>query len=712
MKAANRVQGSAPARRSLDARLVAAIVFLIALGMRAFFLFRLRHSVLDSSLNSDEAIYWQWASVLMQHGLEGRNAYFMGPLYPHVVAVLRFLVGSGPDRILAIQMVWGACACTLLADAVRRLTSSRTALVVGLLLAVYEMAILFDGLLLTESLLFLLGAALLWVIAQSAAGPMRLRTTALLGGLVGLMAQCRATFVLELVPLGIFVATRAQAPARARGALATLLASAALVCLPSLVHNYRASGELIPFTYNFGFNFYVGNHAQASGSYSEVMGTYQRIPRGEIELDGGAVGDGRHFLREVRGQDLRPAASSRYWATQARDYIVAHPGRTVLLTLQKMAMFWNRREYPQIESREVFRRALGPIGVPGVGGFALWGLLGLAGAALAWRRGPMAKLLVGFLIVQTVAVAPFFVTDRYRHHLVPVLVLLAGYTVEALSRAATWRMREHVLRAGVALLLAAVLLHLPLVDSGAGRHAWDVECDLGNRWLEKGRPDLALAAYERAATIEAGGGLPASSTPSALLARAGMWRNRGLALLQLGRAAEAVRSCERAAELAPDAAPAGYALAEAYAANDDFPRAALAFARLRITRPEAADFLIRHVWEASKTGGQEPIEAYLRTAVQLDSSKVPAWVGLIRLQVQSQRVAEAELTLARARRAGMLAPTAWAHAALIAVAKGDREGARLALAQISPAALAADPAIVPVVSYVREALAQPPAPPP
>ncbi|HVP14418.1 MAG TPA: hypothetical protein VMS88_02670, partial [Terriglobales bacterium] len=99
-----------------------ALLFAGALAWRLDFLSRLGASVAGGSLIEDALSYWSWSGFLRTHGLLGTNAFFLGPLYPYVLAGLRAIVGDSIPRVLTAQAVWGSLAVLLLADAARRLT--------------------------------------------------------------------------------------------------------------------------------------------------------------------------------------------------------------------------------------------------------------------------------------------------------------------------------------------------------------------------------------------------------------------------------------------------------------------------------------------------------------------------------------------------------------------------------------------------------------
>ncbi len=682
-------------------------VFVVAWLWRVLYLARLARTPLAGSLVMDARSYWDWSEVLLRDGPLGHHAFFLGPLYPYVLAALRGVLGDSIPAVLQVQALWGAVAVALLTDAARRLTRPGVALVLGLLLAFYQAAVFFDGLVLMESLVFALEALLVWLVARGdweRAGP---REFALLGALLALLAQGRATAAL-LVPVALLTLLRWRGgAARASGVrAAALLATFALLCAPTALRNRAVSGEWIPFTYNLGYNLYVGANPDANGSWGSITGTQQFGPVVKELQDGGAEVDGRAYLRATEGVDLGPTASSRRWAAKAAAYARAHPARVATLMLRRVAMMWNVAEYPQIENLDEFAALAGPLGLPWLGTFAVLGPLAFAGLWPAWRAGARGRFLVAAAIAVTLSVVPFFVTDRYRHHLVPVAAALAALALDAAWRA--WRARDRAARLRMAALLAVgivwVALPLPRL-SGAG-YAWGLAADLGARWMERGDPDRAAREFERALAMPYTQPAPGRASATFRLQRSALDHNYALALTALGRRDEALTWFERAVQEAPDHAATVHSLAQAYAGAGRGRAADSLATRLETLASGHAFAESVRGWIAVRAGDLAAAEAHFAAAVRLDATLYDEWGALVRVRVQGGRADAARAALAAGHAAGWSGPGYAVHHALIAALAGDAAGARAALDQVPAAALAADPALADVAKVTRGLLAR------
>jgi 4-amino-4-deoxy-L-arabinose transferase-like glycosyltransferase len=684
-------------------------VFALALLWRLAYLGRLDASPLARSLIDDERSYWDWATYLIDHGFRGTNPFFLGPLYPYLLALVRSLAGSTIPAVLTVQAVFGSLAAVLLADAARRFVRPGVALGVGVVAALYQMSVFFDGLVLMESPLFLFEAALLWQLARMARSRGGAWAFAFAGLTVGLMAECRGTgAVLLALPLVLAFAGGGDARARRKSAHAfAALIAFAIVIAPSLAWNRAKSGEWIPISYNFGYNLYVGNHAGADGGFVWTSGTQGLGGSEAAHPDGGVELDGREFLRKTRGLTLSPAQSSRYWANEAMRFIRSEPGKALQLAARKLRMTWNWREYAQIDNADVFRKLAGPLGLPLFGTFAVVGALGLVGFLLAGPYGAIGLALRLYVTLLTLATLPFFVTDRYRVHLVPALLLLAGVAVnEALSR---WRSGAtaplRVLAA--AGVLSVIVVMLPAPHLGASRYQWSLAYDIGSRWLEHDRPDLAVEQFEKALRVERaalGGGVLDSTL---VLERASLHYNYALALQRTGHDAEAISWLRTAAAEAPGNAHVVSALADAYRRTGQGALADSLLGRLGSLVGGEGEALANAGWQAAREGRLADAENSFQRAVEKDQHLGGAWGALIRLQVQRGRYDVAQQTLRRAQAAGIAPSLLHAHEALVFAALGNRLDAARALAQVPESAMQADPSIAEVVAVTRRLLGEP-----
>ena len=678
-----------------------AVLFAAALVWRALYLARLAQSPLYGDLILDSREYWTWASALRSGATAGASPYFLGPLYPTWLWLIRSVLGDQIRTVLMAQAVLGALAAVLLAEAARRLTRPAIGIVIGAIAAVYQMAVFFDGLVLMESLLWTLTALLLWWVSRVDWSKSRAAHLAALGAIIGLLAEGRAISAVLLGPALLLMPAPEQGRARVFQRAGILVGAFAIVAAPAAIHNFRASGEWIPFTYNFGYNLYIGNNPEATGTDVTITGTQAPVALAGSSGIGGAAGDGREYLRASEHLELGPSASSAHWARKAIAYVRAHPVHAAALYLRKLAMLWSSYEYPQVENADEFRRFAGPLGAPFFGEFAFVGVLAIAGLSRVRGAGRAAWFVALASTALTLAIAVFFVTDRYRHQLVPGALVLAALGMDAILAASQRRSRRDAWVVAAGIVLGGVLTRLPIPHLGGLKYQWGLEEDIGRRYLVSGRADLALEHFQRAIQLENSGRIHFEGGMTGAMERMQLYFNLGNALVKLERTEEALPWLERAVRLAPDHAEAVSALATAYRELGRTAQAEALEKRLGSLAGGASLSLKRTAFDAARAGNFAAAESLFAVVVAQDGSQFDAWGALIRLQVQRKDVAAALATLSAARARGLGQAAADTYQALLEAMSGNASAARTLLARVPQQSLDADPALKEVAMWVQ-----------
>jgi hypothetical protein len=677
---------------------VLAGVFLLALAFRLWAFARLSAPPnLLVQLSADAESYWNWSGYLRAHGPLGMHPFFLGPLYPYLLFALRCIAGDSIPNVLLIQTIAGACGVVLLADAARRLTDARIGAMIGVFMAGYSMAVFMDNLVLMESPLFVLECLLVWLIVRCDWSGAPLRSFAVMGSIVGLLALGRATSLLLLAPLlyGI-AASPARGVERMRRAFATV-AAAVLLAVPVAVRHRVLVGEWIPYTYNSGLNLYVGNGAGATGSSRMITGEHPFVSLDGVEADGGTEGDGRSYVRDSLGLVLGPGASSRWWRDRAIADMRRDPGAAAALMIKKLRLLWSWRELYQLYSLDSYRPIVGLLGWPLIGSFVVLGPLALAGLGSAWGGGLSRRVVMLSVIAATAGPVIFFVIDRYRIHLVPWCAALAAIALHRILGPGNPRRRRSTL-AGAALGMVIVAWpSLPLRDD---RAAWETRVDLADAWLKSGRPDLAVEFYAGADSIVLAGHLPGSWSDEGRRARASAAAGYASALAETGRTDAAIDQYEMSLALVPEWKIVSVELAILYLREDRDDRALHLLASAGFDSVGASSMLLQMALQSIAAGDTAGAERCLRFATTLDPRNEAAWVGLMRVRILGGRAGPAAEVLADARRAGIRPAVAELHAGWIALAAGDTDTARGWLDHVDSRA-ETDPTLQPLVRYLR-----------
>jgi tetratricopeptide (TPR) repeat protein len=166
---------------------------------------------------------------------------------------------------------------------------------------------------------------------------------------------------------------------------------------------------------------------------------------------------------KATGRRLKPSEVSDFWAAKARRFMLEQPGAAARLLAKKFFLLWNAYEIPNHVDFYFIRAEYAPVLKILFVSFGLIAPLALIGIAGRIRRGLglTGKLLLGFLITYLISLLPFFITERYRLPLVPVLIAFAAVAVPDLIRLARRRAFRPLLGLLALGAAVAVFIHWP-----------------------------------------------------------------------------------------------------------------------------------------------------------------------------------------------------------------------------------------------------------
>ncbi len=756
----------------------AAAIFAVALLIRLLHVWQLSRSPFFDALLGDAHGYDEWARRIAGGEWIGTDVFYQAPLYPYFLGVIYSLFGHSLVAVRIIQAIVGAGACALVGLAGARFFSPRVGTIAGVALALYAPAIFFDALIQKSVLdLFFLTLSL-WLLGGLVDEPRTLQRWLALGLAMGGLSLTRENalvFVGAIAgwaltrgvthavnrtddPTGVapgfagvasgFSRTRAKsgigqtnagsgsartkdksrksAPVSQEHLLSlqqratfvtAFVAGLAIVLLPVAVRNYAVGGGFYLTTSQFGPNFYIGNNAQADGTYASL-----RFGRGAPEYE---RIDATELAEHALGRTLTPAEVSRYWTTRATDFITGRPGAWLALMGRKVLLLFNSTEMLDTEAQESHAEWSWPLRIGGwFGHFGLLVPLALAGLVLCWRDRRRLAVLYVMLGAYVASVLMFYVFARYRLPLVPLLLLFAAAGLAALPawmRSATPALRGTLAAAVVAaavfcnwpvlskpLMMAITETNLAVALQDAGRtdeaaahyeRAIELQPDyapaynnLGVMQRAMGRVDQAIATYERALSLK-------GDYPDAHY-------NLANALLQQNRTHEAAEHFRIALRSIPDSAGAANNLGIALAAQDR-PQDAVAAFRAAVAAEPSSAVAHRNLADALSSAGQLPDAiAEFQKAIALDPRDPAAPYNLGVVLLEAGRISEA---IAALRTAVALAPESVDARNNLGIALGSSGDLNAAIAEFRRA-LAIDPSSTDArrnLEMAQQALAQP-----
>jgi tetratricopeptide (TPR) repeat protein len=592
------------------------VVVAAALLVRAVVAWQLHaHPLLQPVGRLDSGVYVALARQLaggdlLLRAATGGEPFFLAPLYVYFLSAVFALTDGSLLAVKALQVLLGTAAVGLLHTAARPWLGRSAALAGAMLLALTGPVVFHEAILLQAALdPFLMALGLLAV--SRALRNDRWLDWALAGAAVGLFALNRPNALLWGVALAAALPI-ARGLARGGRETAAFALGVVLGVTPATLRNLAVSGEPVLVSSHGGLNLYIGNRAEADGTYRHVPGITPDIE--------GQARDARRVAEEAAGRGLTAREVDAHFRGLATDWMRAHPLDATRLFFRKLAYVFAAPEislnysyaYYALDEPTLLRwLAVGawllvPLGLLGLAD-RLWSALPREDAAGGrWDFGLWALAVPAY----AVSVAMFFVSARYRLPLLVPLAAGAGFTlmrfVAAVRARATRRLGAY---AAALVLLSALALWPHGLDDGRSEERtvmllWLVDNGQGEEALRR-LPGVEAAHPEPARLLlrlgqaldenrEAGAALQLLERALALdPSRAETRLALGQALFDAGRPKDAIPHLRAALEAGCRPDLAGFSLVQALAMAGDEAEAAARLERLSPPpRTDTASLLI------------------------------------------------------------------------------------------------------------------------
>jgi tetratricopeptide (TPR) repeat protein len=649
-------------------------IFFVALVLRVIHVWQIRQSPFFEVLLGDAHGYDEWARRVAAGEWIGHDVFYQAPLYPYFLGVIYAVVGHHLLTVRLIQAAIGAASCALLCLAGRRFFSPAVGLAAGIGLAIYAPAIFFDGLLQKSVLdLFFLSLSLwlisvlldrrddrrLWLWLGVAMGALSLTRENALVFIVVILGWCligqkvrpkpdtTTDHKVRLKPDATTAKkTKRQtntdvvsAFRRTRQAAAFIL-GLAIILLPVALRNYAVGGGFYLTTSQFGPNFFIGNNANADGTYMSL-----RFGRGAPEYE---RQDATELAEHATGRTLTPSEVSSYWTDRALDFITAHPAQWVSLVGRKFLLLVNATEMLDTESQESYAEWSWPLRLGGwFGHFGILVPLAVLGMFLAWPDRRHLAILYIMTGTYMASVLMFYVFARYRLPLVPFFMVFAAAALcqipslvtQARERFARASQRERLKisasSASSALIVVgvfAVVANWPVLSKSLMIAI--TETNLASALQAEGRASDAVDHYQRAIAIQP------DYAPA--------YNNLGVAEHAAGQLDKAFTAFQRAVDMKPEYPDAHYNLANVLLEKNQPQEAAEHFRIALQTIPDSAGVSNNlGIALAAEGKGTDAVAAF-RSAVANDPSSATAHRNLADALAAAGQMTEAFVEFQRA----------------------------------------------------------------
>ena len=615
------------------------------------------HPLLQPDVGLDTAAYVELADRVRTGDIGlGPGLYYVSPLYIYFLAAALALFDSF-TAVRILQVLLGTATAALIFVMAREWFGRRAAWIALALAALTGLFTFYESLILQASIdAFLTSAALLALTfglaargrseaaERIAAKPRRL-ATARGGGAPRAFSNSDRMFALAGCLFGLQSLNRPNIAIAAAGIVLVLVAlnrraAAALLVVgvftgiaPVAVRNIIVAHQWTLVSSHGGLNFYIGNNEAATGFYREVPGIAPTIA--------GQEHDARRLVERAVRHPVSDTETSDYFYGLAWRWIREHPGAALALFVRKLGWTFHAQHialphsYPfyAYDANTLLRfMVIGP-----------WLLmpLGLVGLVFGAPRNRRADYVVWavFVPAYAIAVAAFFIAERYRLPLlVPLCVTSAG-AIDMVARAASARRWRTVVAASGTCAVLLVLTNLRHgLDDGraeervrlAERLAMIGRYDEAERWVgqlhagtpERGRADYVVGLQLLAKDQTPGAVAHLNAAHQATPGNPTIEYALGQALLKAGRIKEAVTHLTRGLDAGAQVPVAGYDLAVALQQTGDFAAAANV---IRAIRPgDDVEVWLRLGRLASEVKAPDVAEPFFRRAAGMRPDEAAA----------------------------------------------------------------------------------------
>ncbi len=417
----------------------------------------------------DAMVIWDHAGAIAEGEVVGDRPFDTAPLILWITGALRAL-GGGLAAWGALQSILHIATAVLLALVTRSVASrfrmggmgavagpsassgvggaGAVGLVAGALFLLLDEPAAATSRVLSGSLQLFLGSALVYVLAATESSTHSPKRCALAGALLGLLCLACPPMMVAVPLLGAWIFF--QSGRRVREA-ALLVGVAALAILPATVHNFQATGELIPISSQAGLTFYHGNNTEADGTIAPV---------GVVNDKGEQAMDSLTQARAALGDDAGWKDASSYWMGKGLSWWGENPGLGVKLAFTKLWYGISGQRYGDVyqpwrerDDGVASRLWLAPLPLAWLIPAALVMLFMLLRASAT--RLASVPLLV-FIAVPLAVVVAFFYTPRYRLVGAVAFVPLAAMALGVvLAKSQTAQDRRRTVLLGLAMVVGA-----------------------------------------------------------------------------------------------------------------------------------------------------------------------------------------------------------------------------------------------------------------
>ncbi|HEX9916865.1 MAG TPA: tetratricopeptide repeat protein [candidate division Zixibacteria bacterium] len=485
--------------------LIFVFIFIFSFALRLIYLLQIKDNPYFASPTMDPLYHDIWAQDIANGNWVGNKAFFRAPFYAYFLALIYKVFGHNYFIPRLIQHIIGSFSCVLVYILAKKIFNRKIAILSAILASTYWIFIYFEGELLLDSLLVFFDLLLIILLLDASQNPnlkthlkthlktqnsgnSRWKRWITCGLVLGLSAITRPN-ILIFIPVvwlwTILLFVKSKKFKVVFGHIVFFTLGTMLVILPVTLRNYVVGKDFVLIASQGGVNFYIGNNPDADG----MSATF--FHQGDWQSS-----DFEYIAQAAMDKELKPSQISDFYYKKGLEFIFDQPASAFRLFIKKIYMFWNSFEVSNNQNVYFFKRYSTLIQILPIG-FWLVGPLSLVGMGLSFGFKKNTLLPMLFLFSYMLTVISFFITDRYRLPVLPILIIFSSYAI-------FWLI-EKIQRKDFSRIALFALIVIPLfwlVNSNLyhlnKKDFYQSYFSLGNTYLKQGDTRKARDMYEQA----------------------------------------------------------------------------------------------------------------------------------------------------------------------------------------------------------------------
>lgn len=474
-------------KRLTKTQIILPVLILAAIALRLLYLWQFSESPLfNIPIGADVEEYDNWAKEILAWGFSSQRLHIHAPLYPTFLAFLYNIFSFKLLWIRLIQSLVILGAFGALGWAIQTFVAAKRRTVMWTFLAFaafYPPLLFYSSELISETLLLPLICLTITLLywGEKQLSEDKLRKGAILIGISGICAGLMAIthpasllfIVLEIALLPIITLCRKN---KKKLIIKLLIAclfglTAVLVITPVCIRNSMIAKRFVLIQRNSGFNFYLGNNYNATGTcYVRPGKDWNSIHKW---ADAGAV--------------QRGITKDRFFVYMSLKFIYSNMREELKLLGRKALYVWNFRELAAGADTAPILYYTGIVW-SGKYLFILLGALSICGVIIILCKGEtifkyrhFLLLMLAYWAAQTITVT----SGRYRLAMYPAFFVFAAFAVDYLLQCV--KKRKHLVKYAIVLVTGILIVTIPSPPVNMLKEQAEADSLYGEACFKQGR---------------------------------------------------------------------------------------------------------------------------------------------------------------------------------------------------------------------------------